>query len=448
MNNKNLYLIFLVSLILRLGYMFVMAPQQHHQSAGDEKVLYAGDALGYHTIALNLYRGNGYSMVADVPTVRRAPGYPLFLAGIYSIFGTGLMAVYIIQALLSALTCVMTYLIAKNVYDNDRELILLPTWLMVLYPVFYAYSLLVLTEILFTFLLAVSVLFLLKQNNEKLFANNLMSGFFLGLSALVRPTVILLPVVIVVVYILFRYMEIKKINFLWDIKNILLCSIYIIAFAIVIFPWMFRNYKVSGRFSMASIGLGYGLYTSGRMAEEKGLNDTQALEEYSNIREDYFARNNRNSPVADFEFEEYMSRRGLEIIKKNFRSYVLLVVKRLPRFWITSHSSVFGVDKPISEYLSNKRYLPVVFRLSLLLIHFLFVFAALVGGILLLRSLVGVKSHLAVFYLVAIVIYFTGHIFFDPCPRYYLPVMPYVFILGAPLLSYKKMFFKVSKHSH
>jgi hypothetical protein len=33
--------------------------------------------------------------------------------------------------------------------------------------------------------------------------------------------------------------------------------------------------------------------------------------------------------------------------------------------------------------------------------------------------------------LLLVIIYFSGHVALDPCPRYQLPAMPYVFMFGA-----------------
>jgi len=61
------------------------------------------DALQYHTIAVNLLAGDGFSFIPGEPTSMRPPAYPLFLALIYTILGTDYHHALYVQALLSAL---------------------------------------------------------------------------------------------------------------------------------------------------------------------------------------------------------------------------------------------------------------------------------------------------------------------------------------------------------
>lgn len=56
------------------------------------------------------------------------PGYPLFLAVIYTLFGPKVIILRIIQAVVGALTCVVTYLLARRLF-NEREGVLAYYWL-------------------------------------------------------------------------------------------------------------------------------------------------------------------------------------------------------------------------------------------------------------------------------------------------------------------------------
>src|SRR3989338_5569494 len=66
----------------------------------------AADARAYDNIAWNIVLGNGYretldtSLQNDNAIIRVGPGYEMFLAAIYSVFGRNYEAVWIIQALL------------------------------------------------------------------------------------------------------------------------------------------------------------------------------------------------------------------------------------------------------------------------------------------------------------------------------------------------------------
>ena len=62
------------------------------------------DSVCYERLALNMLQGNGYSLAQASPydpNSTMVPGYPLFIAGIYAVFGQSPYAVVIIQVILS-----------------------------------------------------------------------------------------------------------------------------------------------------------------------------------------------------------------------------------------------------------------------------------------------------------------------------------------------------------
>lgn len=72
-----------------------------------------GDSAQYDEYARNLLAGKGYVCGKGL-FAHRPPGYPLFLALIYSVFSYSLFAVKIVQCFLNALTCVITYFVGKK----------------------------------------------------------------------------------------------------------------------------------------------------------------------------------------------------------------------------------------------------------------------------------------------------------------------------------------------
>ena len=74
------------------------------------------DGRLYAQIARNLLEQHVYSIETEppyAPTLIRLPGYPLFLAGVYSVFGHGdNTAVRMAQALIDTATCALIALVA------------------------------------------------------------------------------------------------------------------------------------------------------------------------------------------------------------------------------------------------------------------------------------------------------------------------------------------------
>jgi 4-amino-4-deoxy-L-arabinose transferase-like glycosyltransferase len=97
-----LWLLVLALLPLRLWFAW---------NHGDAPTFY--DEGDYHQIAANLAAGEGFSGSYG-PTAFRPPGQPLFLAAVYSLFGTSLRSAYIAQALLASLLPIVTMWFARS----------------------------------------------------------------------------------------------------------------------------------------------------------------------------------------------------------------------------------------------------------------------------------------------------------------------------------------------
>lgn len=186
------------------------------------------DAAYYDGIALNLLLGKGF-----LPSGGSAelvyPGYPLFLALVYKIFGHNYQAVRIIQFLILSGIGILAYFSARRLKIN-RPLAIAASSLIIIWPYFILYSTLILTEILFTFFLVLSVFFLLKFQETPSNNNAAFAGAFLGITALIKPAVIFLPIWVIILSWLFLSQKFLKKYFL-----------IFLLFIIVLSPWFIRN---------------------------------------------------------------------------------------------------------------------------------------------------------------------------------------------------------------
>ena len=101
-----LLLIFILALCLRL--VFVL--QIHYEPFSD--------MAHYDEIARNLLEGKGFSSDGRI-TAYRPPGYPFFVASVYSIFGSSPVAVRVVQAILGAFTCCLAYFLARFFFQKS-----------------------------------------------------------------------------------------------------------------------------------------------------------------------------------------------------------------------------------------------------------------------------------------------------------------------------------------
>ena len=206
---KILFAIFMLALFLRLFAVF---------SQDESKTLPFSDAKQYDNIAVNIVSGHGFSKIVGgpyVPTTIRTPGYPLFLAGIYAVFGHSYIAVKIIQAVLGAVLCILIFFIANTIYD-DKRVGLISSVLTAIYKPFilgfhyYGGPALLLTEYLHMFVVASAVLTLLLFIKKENKAFGILGGFLAGLAILIRAEFIIYLILLFFYLLCMHRLSVKK----------------------------------------------------------------------------------------------------------------------------------------------------------------------------------------------------------------------------------------------
>lgn len=205
------------------------------------------DAQAYDQIALNLLAGNGFkenaelSFDQDTAMLRAGPGYEFFLAGIYGLFGHHYEAVWIIQALLHALTAYLMYWLGKELFPEKGETIgLVAAALIGLSPDLIEISAMLMTETLYLFFTVLIAYLFVKNFSEKnaaILSSGL--GLVLAIGILTRPPLVLFAPIIFIA-------------FLWQKKN--LQAFNFTAWLLVgLAPWIIRNYLVHGQFILTTL---------------------------------------------------------------------------------------------------------------------------------------------------------------------------------------------------
>jgi 4-amino-4-deoxy-L-arabinose transferase-like glycosyltransferase len=108
--------IFLFALAVRAFFLFELFPNASRIGL-NSSVGMAFD--GYDAIARQLIQGHGFRLeTGAAPTAARAPLYPLLLAGLYRVFGTGIAPVLWTHALLGALACALLFLAGCHMFGR------------------------------------------------------------------------------------------------------------------------------------------------------------------------------------------------------------------------------------------------------------------------------------------------------------------------------------------
>jgi 4-amino-4-deoxy-L-arabinose transferase-like glycosyltransferase len=163
----------------------------------------SGDAPFYIDLAWNWLKNGVYGFAIDgilTPVDMRVPGYPAFLASIFTVFGRASRPVMIAQAFLDVVACFGIALIAARLAPeiSRRRVTIAALWLAALCPFIANYSAVILTETLCTFLAAVAILVLLdafradsgalaQATAERGWNRWFLGGMVTGLGTLVRP---------------------------------------------------------------------------------------------------------------------------------------------------------------------------------------------------------------------------------------------------------------------
>lgn len=191
------------------------------------------DMADYDQRAVKLAEEGTFTTGEEHGATYRAPGYVLFLGGLYDFFGHKYRMVYGVQSLLSVATLFAIYLIGRRLFDG--KVALLALLIGALYVPFIGYSGVLLTESLFLTLFTYALYaFLCGVQDGKLYGY-LLAGALFGLAALTRSIVLWLPL-IAVAWLMLAEKTIRLPRPTWIRLGLLG-----LVMAAVIAPWTIRN---------------------------------------------------------------------------------------------------------------------------------------------------------------------------------------------------------------
>lgn len=268
-----LSMVTLAALAIRIAWSVWTAPVPHGLA----------DADYYNATAISLSRGLGYTVTfsgdqgffpgGDASSFW-PPGYSLFLAAFYHLFGEDLAVARSANAIAGAITVVPIYFIGRRLFDNATGIS--AAIVAAILPSFIFWTPVLLSDTLFTLLFATSVACLLqtaRTGDQGLNTGTLVAaGVVTGVAALVRgQTFVLIPTAAV----------------WWLSSGIRLRQVvkYTVAFAVlvllVVTPWSIRNITRFDSPILLSSNFGYNLrvghapYSNGRYVTSQDIWDAE-----------------------------------------------------------------------------------------------------------------------------------------------------------------------------
>jgi hypothetical protein len=223
---------------------------------------YSADSKFYEELARNWLDFGVYGLFVRgrlTPVDMRMPGFPAFLAFIYTVFGRSDKAVMIVQAIVDLATCILAALIAAPLASASKRTLVATAalWMTALCPFTANYCAVVLTEVLATFLTTLALLFFVHALSDpsagfsphslrwraSLFRAGwwLLGGIIVGIGTLVRPEApLLLMAPVLVLSIRWRCRAD------WS-KLALVVSWMAVGLLLPLAPWAARNALTLGR---------------------------------------------------------------------------------------------------------------------------------------------------------------------------------------------------------
>lgn len=217
-----------------------------------------GDGVVYARLASNLLQHDVYSLDTAAPfspTLVRLPGYPLFLAGVYSMFGVeNNTAVRCVQAVVDTGTCVIAALIAALWLPAGRRRFHGVLWTLIfagLCPFVVIYAATILTETLTAFLMAAMTLaatLAFRSDTRRAFIWWGVAGMLAGISVMMRPDSGLFAAGLGLTIVVSRiYLEKSDTGLLHRLGGVISRgAVFSLFFVLALVPWTVRNYRVFG----------------------------------------------------------------------------------------------------------------------------------------------------------------------------------------------------------
>jgi len=212
--------------------------------AHPERLMTEEDSAEYVQLARNLTAGRGFTQAAAPPyepDVRRTPAYPVMLAAVFSVPGTGRRAGALAGAVVSTITVLAAFRLAAALAGPAAA-----WWaalLLALDLTSASYATQLLTEPLFTLLLVLSVLPLVERRRGGVAAASA-SGLLSGLAALCRP------IAIAVSLTLWPACRLRAPR--WG-RALRLLAIAVAVAATLPLAWTARNYRATGAVTVSSV---------------------------------------------------------------------------------------------------------------------------------------------------------------------------------------------------
>ncbi len=418
--NKILFL----AILLRLIFFFHFGPWD--ENVISTKVM-TGDAIGYHNYALNLLSGDfgGETKVL--------PGFPIYLASVYSIFGVKPWIVMIFNIILNVLSIYFLY-VTILLFASNSIARLTAIW-MAFDIQTIGFSLSLLSDVPAIFLLILVFYSVVRFLTHEELKYLIVGGLSLGVAVMLRPIGQYLLVILIAIFLI-KFFH-NKFNFLKT------ATIFTTFYFLILAPLLYYNFSQYQSVGLGTLGghnlLNYNAKSVLLVQKKMSLMDS---EEYISQRLSQVGADTVKNP---FDREKLQMKVGLEIIGENKIDYLTNHINGCVNLYTalstvnlskTLHLEKYN-DKSFfwgpSNFSRIKFYLQKdgsgVLFLSVALIFWLLILyiTATFGVFKLFKD----KKYLVLWAILTIILYYTVITGVVAVARYRLPIHPFLMLLSA-----------------
>jgi hypothetical protein len=402
-----LFLIVLVALALRLSFAVYSASHIPENTW----------AFGYEpgSIGRSIAVGDGFSSPfrePSGPTAWMMPLYPFLLALVFKLFGVyslnAALAIFTLNSVFSALTCIPLYLIAKSCFGRIVGYIAAST--LAVYPVALFHVGHIWETSLFTLLATCLLAWLLSLPKAFNFGNALLYGGFSGFIALVNPVIIAFSP-FAAMWLFTQSDAPKK-------QRFRLIGTVFIAMIVTLMPWIVRNYIVFGQLLLRSnfgLELRLGNSPEAWTADKARRMAPWSMGHPATSQEEFL----RYTSLGEVEYMNRVFNDAVAFIRDNPEKFLWLSFQRIEHFWFNDFSGKDDSKKKMGMSFSVAGVAQVVYILP---VPFM-----LLGILLALRQKIGVAPLL--FFILSIpTVYYITH---AGLTRYRYPVEPMIILFAS-----------------
>ncbi len=307
------YLIFIIAFIIRIVYVIQIRSTVFYSN-------FMLDEAFYNNWALSIAKGDwlGTGLFNGLPL------YPYALGIIYKVFGHNLFIARFTGALLGPASCVLLYLLAREVFNRRAGII--AGFIAALYGPLILYSGVFVPTALEVFLYLSALLLFFKALNNKRGKGFFLFGLIAGLASLTRASMLLCaPVLFLWVVIVSKERKKALINSVIGIAGILL----------IIMPVVLRNYIVTKELVFSTSHAGINFYIgNNKYADGRFKAPARARSNIEGLKTDAksIAEKELNKDLTDSQVSAYYTSKAAGFIRDNPSDFLRLLWRKLLLF--------------------------------------------------------------------------------------------------------------------